>query len=128
LPRDACRVRLEAELPASAVAGSHFRVPYRLENRAEQTLMPSYPFRIRLGYRWFDPSGAAIVTDDAPRTLLPKPVATGEAVHGWVDVDANCPPGRYQLRLSVVQDGVAWFDDIDPANGCSADIVVTPEP
>src|SRR6202022_1509947 len=80
--------------PRAVVAGSSFRVPYRLENRAEQTLMPSYPFRIGLGYRWFDPSGAAVATDNAPRTLLPAPVATGEAVHGWIDVDANCAPGR----------------------------------
>jgi hypothetical protein len=127
LPRHACRVLLAAEAPASVAAGSSFRVPYRLENRAEQTLMPSYPFRIHLGYRWFDPSGAEVATGEAPRTLLPGPVATGEAVHGWIDVDANCAPGRYQLRLSVVQDGVAWFDDIDPANGCCAEIVITPE-
>jgi hypothetical protein len=127
LPRHACRVRLAAEAPASVTAGSRFRVPYRLENRAERTLTPSYPFRVHLGYRWFDASGAEVATGDAPRTLLPGPVAAGEAVQGWIDVDADCAPGRYQLRLSVVQDGVAWFDDIDPANGCRAEIVVTPE-
>jgi hypothetical protein len=124
LPREACRVTLTADVPASVVAGSRFRVPYRLANRAAQTLVSSYPFRVRLGYRWLEPSGTAVESGDALRTLLPRPVAAGEAVEGAMDVDASCAPGRYRLRLSVVQDGAAWFDDLDPANGYTADIVV----
>jgi hypothetical protein len=124
LPREACRVTLDADVPASVAAGSRFRISYRLKNRAERTLVPSYPFRIRLGYRWFDPSGAAVDTGDALRTPLPGPVASGEVIHGGMDVRATYAPGRYRLRLSVVQDGVAWFDDVDPANGYGADVVV----
>jgi hypothetical protein len=126
LPRDACRVTLETDVPASVVAGKRFRVPCRLENRAEQALVPSYPFRVRFGYRWLDAAGAAIETDNALRTPLPDQVAAGEVIRGAIDVDAPRAPGRYHLRLSLVQDGAAWFDDLDPANGCGADVIVVP--
>jgi hypothetical protein len=34
------------------------------------------------------------------------------------------PPGVYELRVTLVQEGVAWFDDLDPTNAWEATVVV----
>jgi hypothetical protein len=30
----------------------------------------------------------------------------------------------YELRVTLVQEGVAWFDDLDPRNGWGTTVVV----
>ena len=37
-------------------------------------------------------------------------------------------PGRYHLQLSLVQEEVACFVDLDPANRCGVDVVPEPTP
>jgi hypothetical protein len=36
------------------------------------------------------------------------------------------PPatGRYTLRLTLLQEGVRWFDDVDPASAVAAEVHV----
>jgi hypothetical protein len=33
--------------------------------------------------------------------------------------------GRYRLRVVLLQSEIAWFDDVDPANGVDATIEVS---
>ena len=43
-------------------------------------------------------------------------------------VNAPWVPGDYELRISPVQELVAWFDDIDPANGVRFHVRLEPPP
>jgi hypothetical protein len=43
-------------------------------------------------------------------------------------INGTNAPGRYHLQLSLVQEEVACFDDLDPANRCGVDVVPEPTP
>jgi hypothetical protein len=40
----------------------------------------------------------------------------------------EAPPvaGTFLLRLTLVQELIAWFDDVDEANGCRRVVQITP--
>jgi hypothetical protein len=122
--RAACKTTLRVTVPADVHAGAGYDVPFRLTNRAASALGSSFPYRTQLGYRWRRDDGSA-ETEGSVRAPLPRALGPAETYDGTMRVVAPRAPGRYVLRLSVVQEGVAWFDDIDPANGAGAHIVVT---
>jgi hypothetical protein len=64
---------------------------------------------VRLGWRWLDAGGRAIV-EEGSRADLPFDLAPGDAVTIWACLPPPRHPGRYRLRFSMVQDAVAWFD------------------
>lgn len=64
--------------------------------------------RIVLGNRWSTPEfGDEIPMGDA--TLLPHPLAPGEAVEIEAGVWTPRIPGRYRLTMELLREGDAWF-------------------
>jgi hypothetical protein len=113
-PRSACKTSVEAEFPATLPAGGETSLAYRLTNESDSELESSFPRTIKVGYRWINADGATTGVDAGP---LPARLAPGESVQGPLRVVAPAVAGRYLLRVSPLQDDVAWFDDIDPRNG-----------
>ena len=64
--------------------------------------------RVRLADHWLDARAEMAIVDDA-RTELPRRVEPGEEIELALLVTAPSVPGRYQLELDMVQDGVGWF-------------------
>jgi hypothetical protein len=122
-PRDACKTTMRAFIPDAMRAESDESVPVRLTNRASADLESGFPFQTRLGYRWLA-DGREVERERAARTPLPGPVRAGAEAEAVMHVRAPALPGRYVLRLSVVQEGVAWFDDVDPGNGVEREVLV----
>ena len=77
-------------------------------------------YAVHLSYHWIDFAGRAVVYDGY-RTALPHDLRTGESVSVEARVAAPPIPGRYVLRLSMVQEGVSWFDS---AAGGASDLPV----
>jgi hypothetical protein len=46
---------------------------------------------------------------ETPRTLLPQPLLPGQSVSLDAKIVAPAVPGKYILRLSMVQEGITWF-------------------
>jgi hypothetical protein len=113
-PRSACKTSVEAEFPATLPAGGETSFPYRLTNEADSELASSFPRTIKVGYRWIGADGG---TADVGAGPLPSPLAAGESLQARLRVVAPAVAGRYLLRVSPLQDDVAWFDDVDPRNG-----------
>lgn len=65
---------------------------------------------VNLAYHWIDKS-QTIVVFDGERTALPKTLKAGESVTVQATIKSPDQPGEYTLRLSMVQEQVAWFDD-----------------
>jgi hypothetical protein len=65
--------------------------------------------RVAASYRWLKPDGSLLV-ESGERSLLPRDVLPGETLEMivWVPVPADLGP--HVLRLTFVQEGVAWFD------------------
>lgn len=64
---------------------------------------------IRASYRLYGPTGAVVVSD-GPRTAFPCSVGPGATAVVPLDVFAPMVPGRYELGVDVVHEGVRWFD------------------
>ncbi len=64
---------------------------------------------VRLGWSWLDAEGSAIV-EEGSRSDLPFDLAPGDTVTISGCLAPPRRPGRYRLRFSMVQEGVAWFD------------------
>jgi hypothetical protein len=85
-------------------------------NRGRRVLRRAEPHPVALGFRWFcAATGAAVL--DSDRCQLERPLRPGASVTLDARVNAPWEPGDYELRISPVQELVAWFDDVDPANG-----------
>jgi hypothetical protein len=70
---------------------------------------------VNLSYHWVDRSGMVVV-HDGERTGLSKLLKVGESANIHATIKSPNQPGEYSLRMSMVQEGVAWFDE----NGAEA--------
>jgi SAM-dependent methyltransferase len=64
---------------------------------------------VALGGHLLDPSGRS-VSRDILRAHLERPVGPAEAVQLRTSFAAPLVPGKYRLRLDLVQEGVCWFE------------------
>jgi hypothetical protein len=65
---------------------------------------------VHLAYHWLDQAGR-MYQSNGERTGLPQVLGPGEAISLRMIVYAPSQPGRYIVRLTVVQENVAWFED-----------------
>lgn len=65
--------------------------------------------RVSASFRWLAPDGTAAVVEGV-RTPLPHDVQVGETARLAVLVEAPAAAGSYNLRVTLVQENVAWFD------------------
>lgn len=65
---------------------------------------------VQVGARYFDQDGQLLATEDL-RTVLPRDIGANESMNLFVHVRTLPTPGKYTLRVCLVQEFVAWFDD-----------------
>lgn len=65
---------------------------------------------VHLAYRWLDQAGNVVIAD-GHRTALPYDVSPAQTVVLYAIVEAPAQNGDFVLRLTMLQEGVAWFDD-----------------
>jgi hypothetical protein len=123
LPPEACRAELRLELPPAMCAGDDVALPWTLRNTGGAILHGAHPYPVRLGWRWFDATGTALVSDGG-RCDLPHAVAPGQSASGVLRISAPAGTGRRVLRVAPVQEHVRWFDDADPRYGVAGEVVV----
>jgi hypothetical protein len=117
LPAEAMRSELEwiepPKEPLRLGPGGVERLPLRVAHRG--TGAPWLPFAaredprgaVRIAVRWLGGDGAVLLDQ---RAELPRAVAPGESVEVAVELRAAVPPGRYGVRIGLVQELVGWFD------------------
>jgi hypothetical protein len=66
---------------------------------------------VRVSYHWLD-AGGQVVVQDGERTHLPNDVPPGRCVALWATVNAPAKAGDYRLQLSLVQESVAWLENL----------------
>lgn len=96
-----------------------FQVQVEIENQSENRLQSLPPFPVSLAYHWFD-EGGSIRVFDGERTPLVPPLASGMHHRYGMRVSAPGTTGRWTLRVTLVQDGVRWFDE--PPTSLWADV------
>jgi putative sugar O-methyltransferase len=116
--------RVTGELPARLTPGMHPIVSLRMHNRGRWPLRSAGGEPVHLGSRWFDEAGEYVV--DGPRARLWPALWPRASRSVELMLAAPPAPGRYELRVAPVRELVAWFDDVDPANGLRARCTVAP--
>ena len=92
-------------------AGARTTARVVLENAGGATWRSRGADGLQVSYHWLDTHGNAIVWDGT-RTPFPHPVAPGETIELDLPLDAPRPPGRYVLRLDLVEEHRFWLSEI----------------
>lgn len=116
------RTAVTCDVPGTLCARDMAHLVCHVSNGGSATLRSTEPKPVHVSYRWFSPDGELVA--DGWREVLRRPLHRRGETDVTLRVLAPWTTGTYELRISPVQELVAWFDDIDPANGLRATIEV----
>ena len=92
-----------------AVCARALSVRIEVENGSNVTIGSLPPFPVHLSYRWFNAGTGEAVVAEGTRTLL-RPLLNSGTTGYSMNVPAPAQPGRYRLRVTLVQESVMWLD------------------
>ena len=122
---DQCKVRIDAKFPTSFMTGRPALVECTVQNLSDAFLCSELPYPVHLSYRWKSTvDRTAVATDDGIRTRLPCMLPPGATIDFRMDVQAPDAEGEFEILITLVQEHVAWFDNVDPSNACCAKVKV----
>ena len=108
------------QAPISAGAGSRFTVKVSLSNHTNHQFSSLMPKPIYFAYHWLD-AATGCEAIEGGRTPLPASVRPGDTVSAEMGIDAPAQQGNYRLRVTLVQEWVAWWN---PSLQSCADILI----
>jgi hypothetical protein len=83
------------------------KIPVRIQNPGTETWASTGQYPVTISYKWFN--GGQMLPIEGERTGLPAAVTPNQAVNADVRVVAPNQTGTFDLRITLVQEGVAWF-------------------
>ncbi len=110
-----------AKVSAPPTSG-HLWVQCKVTNGTSQRIGSFHPAPIHLSYHWFDAAGNIAVIDGLRTPLIPS-LDPGNSETYELKVAAPPSPGDYLLRITLVQEGVRWFDEL-PNSAASQEIPI----
>ena len=113
----AMRVRIATTIPASVPTARKFALEVELENLGSAAYETAGRYPVYFCYRWYDAAGSWTEVGHSLHTPLPGPLMPGESTTLRAVVATPKSAGRHVLAVTLLQQNVAWFDDVDPANG-----------
>jgi acetolactate synthase-1/2/3 large subunit len=125
LPAASLRARLDCGLPLTVAVGQIFLLACKVSNLGDAIFVSAPPNPVQFCYRWFDAADTPIGAGQWIHTNLPHALPPGETAEAAVRIAAPHVPGTYTLAVTLLQEGVAWFDDISPTSGIRGRVVVT---
>ena len=111
------RLRL-SEPPQRILLHQVISLEAEITNASSQTWGSTGQRPVYLSYHWQAPDGGWLEFD-GERTPLPHDLAPGETIRHYLTIKAPPQPGPAQLHLTLVQEGVSWFDE----QGCPALVI-----
>lgn len=120
-----CRSRIDANIPCSLMAGKLILLTCCVHNLSEAFFCSELPFPVFLSYRWKQSGTSGITTiSDGIRTRLPSVLPPGSSIRIRMEIQVPDVYGEYVLSISLVQEQVVWFDDLEPTNARSAHVAI----
>jgi hypothetical protein len=121
---DLSRARLTATPPQRMRQRHQVVVACHVENLSPATLVSGPPNPVYVSYRWATRDTGELVADGL-RAAFDRPLAPGGSATVPVRVVAPWDTGPVTLRLSLVQEFVGWWDDLDAGHGQAAIVEIT---
>ena len=102
---------LRAPSPLRTRPGSRLSLPVILTNRSGCELRSAQPNPVHLCYHWLASDSRRAIVFDGDRTLL-YPALPGQGTEKYeISIQVPRQRGEYLLRITLVQEGVRWFDE-----------------
>jgi acetolactate synthase-1/2/3 large subunit len=118
LPASACRVRVKATVPDQLKAGTVHECICLLANQGDAILVSAPPNPVHISYRWINRRDPDDVIE-GDRSVLPEALPPRAERACPFSLRTPPEPGDYTLVITLVQEHVAWFDDLDEQNAWS---------
>nr|WP_281432331.1 FkbM family methyltransferase [Desulfatitalea alkaliphila] len=104
---------LKAELiPSSVQIGQVLEIPVTLTNESNEPWDGSGIHPVFLSYHWQNIDGSFHAYEGLRTQLSSQVVPPGESVQDIVKIVAPSEKGDFKLILTVVQEGICWFEDM----------------
>ena len=91
----------------SVSPGETLTIPVTVKNTGNHLVSTAGKFPVTFSYKWFD--GGTMLGIEGERTFLPRPLNPGDEVSFAAKVVAPAGGQHLTLKLTLVQEGVAWF-------------------
>ncbi|MEY2558282.1 MAG: lipopolysaccharide transport system ATP-binding protein [Verrucomicrobiota bacterium] len=98
-----------------------------ITNNTARALLCGAPFPVNLAYHWLGYPARDTITFDGERTAILPELAPKNTGQWKMFVIAPQKPGDYLLQVTMVQEQVRWFEEVDPDFIREFRITVTPE-
>ncbi|WP_322091643.1 sulfotransferase family 2 domain-containing protein [Paraburkholderia bannensis] len=110
--------------PLSVNANEQFVVRVGLRNESRYQLASRAPNPVHVSYHWLDAASRQAVVFDGERTRLHASLMPGAELEVQMSAVAPKIAGRYVLRATLVQEGVAWMDGGDSQAFGEVEVIV----
>lgn len=115
---------LHLAAPPTVFAGEVFKAILELQNTSSRLLASFPPHPVHLSYHWLNADRSELPHTEGLRTHLSPPLPPKGEYRYAVTVRAPEEPGCYFLRVTLVQEQVAWFDDAERGGFLDTDVTV----
>jgi len=106
-------------MPPQVPTDTFVELECTVENLGTAELVTAPPNPVHLAYRWLHGTTVVpVAAANEPRFALPRPLPPRESLACSLRVRTPSVEGEYILCLTLVQEDVAWFDDVDAASAC----------
>lgn len=121
-------IRVHADLPPCVLAGAVVRADCVITNLSERPVDPGSFQDLRLAGRWTSAAGTVMETE---RAEVREAIEPGRNLVVPLEIRAPNVPGTYGLRITLLDEGVRWFDELREGNAAVSHLEVlrvTPAP
>jgi hypothetical protein len=119
------RARVEAEFPECLPEQSEVDIEVSLQNLGSSILVSALPNPVYLSYRWYPDEATEPIIEEPLMSALPHALPPRTPMRCVVRVRTH-GAGRYRLRLTLAQQYVGWFDEVDSGSVVEAVVEVVP--
>jgi hypothetical protein len=120
LPPEACKISIRADIPATLPSDTFIDLECSIENLGQAILVSAPPNPVHISYKWFHGDGGKRVEGmEGLRAKLPRALLPNHTLACTLSVETPKMAGRFILFVTLVQEQVAWFDDVSPSNSFS---------
>lgn len=119
------RLKIDVESsPATVERGETFEVEVEITNNSKYRIQSGGRYPINICYHWINPVTNEPVIFEGVRSKIEPTLLAGEILKLDVDVIAPELAGPLVLRMTFVQEGVAWFDEPQSAIFSDREVLV----
>lgn len=97
---------------STMMAGTQTKMGVEIINHSEQAWLGDIFRPINLSYHWLKSTGEGLIFDGLRTPLQKGGIGPGEKLVSEVLVNAPSDAGTYALVLTLVQEGVCWFETV----------------